>query len=183
MSFDALFHSSPLSKLAIGLVAATLLSACQARPLYSEAGGTGQKLADISFSQADDRVEQAVRNHLIFLTAGGAGESLAPQYQVTFNVISAYSDILDDEDAVGLQPGRVVVSATYTLARASDGQVLKTGNRRVTSLLDVSRQEFAELRAVRDAEDRAARELAEFIRADLTTALAREPQPQVTWSK
>lgn len=183
MSFEALRPASWLSRLVLGLAAASLLSACQVRPLYSESGGTGQKLAEISFSQADDRVEQAVRNHLIFLTSGGAGESHAPQYQVTFNVVSAYSDILDDEDAVGLQPGRVVVSATYTLARTSDAQVIKSGSRRVTSLLDVSRQEFAELRAVRDAEDRAARELAEFIRADLATALAREPQPQVTWSK
>ena len=81
------------------------------------------------------------------------------------------------------QPGRVLVTGTYTVTRISDSQVLKSGSRRSTALLDVSRQEFAELRSVRDAEDRAARELAELIRADLAIALAKEPQPQVTWQK
>ncbi|CAD7049121.1 lipoprotein [Pseudorhizobium endolithicum] len=166
---------------ALFIVAA--LSACQVRPLYGEASGPGARLADIGFSQADHRVEQVVRNQLIFLSSGGQGEARAPQYMVELQVVSAYSDILDDEDAVGLQPGRVVVTGTYRMSRVSDGQVLKAGTRRATSLLDVSRQEFAELRSVRDAEDRAARELAEVIRADLAVALAKEPPPQATWQK
>ncbi len=183
MSSDAFPRSSRLLKVAVGLGMVALLAACQVRPLYSETSGSGAKLADISFSQASDRVEQVVRNQLIFLTSGGQGEARIPQYQVTLNVTSTYNDILDDEDAVGLQPGRVVVSGTYTLARSSDSLVLKSGSRRATALLDVSRQEFAELRAVRDAEDRAARELAELIRADLAVALAKEPASQVTWQK
>ena len=183
MSSDAFPRSSWLIKLALSLGAVVLLSACQARPLYSEASGTGPKLASISFDPAGGRVGQVVRNQLIFLASGGEGEPLAPQYQVALSVASSYNDILDDEDAVGLQPGRVVVSGTYTLTRTSDGTVLKSGSRRSIALLDVSRQEFAELRAVRDAEDRAARELAELIRADLATALAKEPQPQVIWQK
>lgn len=183
MSSDAFPPSSRLLKLVIGIGVVVLLTACQVRPLYSETSGSGAKLADISYSQARGRVEQVVRNQLIFLASGGEGEARIPQYQVALNVVSAYSDILDDEEAVGLQPGRVVVSGTYTLTRSSDSVVLKTGSRRATSLLDVSRQEFAELRAVRDAEDRAARELAELIRADLAMALAREPASQLTWQK
>ena len=168
---------------ASALIIVATLSACQVRPLYGEASGSGASLADIGFSEAGDRVGQVVRNQLIFLVSGGQGEARVPQYMVQLQVISAYSDILDDEDAVGLQPGRVVVTGTYTMSRVSDGQVLKTGTRRATSLLDVSRQEFAELRSVRDAEDRAARDLAEVIRADLAIALAKEPPPQVTWQK
>lgn len=183
MSCDALTYPSRLSRLVLGVAAIAMLAGCQVRPLYSQAAGTGTKLAEISFSPADDRVEQVVRNQLIFLTSGGEGETRIPQYQVALQVASAYSDILDDEDAVGLQPGRVLVSASYTITRIEDSQVLKTGSRRSTALLDVSRQEFAELRAVRDAEDRAARELAELIRADLAIALAKDPQPQVTWQK
>ncbi|MCF6369018.1 hypothetical protein [Rhizobium halophilum] len=183
MSSDASPRSSLLPRLMLVVGAVAFLSACQARPLYSQTSGTGAKLAEITFAKADDRVEQTVRNHLIFLTSGGEGDSLLPQYQVGFEVVSSYNDILDDEDAEGLKPGRVILRGSYTLVRISDGLLLKTGNRHVTSLLDVSQQEFAELRAVRDAEDRAARELAEIIRADLAIALAREPQPQVTWQK
>lgn len=187
MSFDAFRSIRRLATLATGLIVVAGLSACQVRPLYSEASGTGTKLAAIAFSDASDRVGQVVRNQLIFLTSGGEGEASSPQYQVQLSVYSTYSDILDDEDARGLQPGRVVVSGTYAISRVSDGQLLKSGSRRATALLDVSRQEFAELRSVRDAENRAARELAEFIRADLAIALAKEPpqtpQPQVTWQK
>lgn len=46
------------------------LAACQVKPLYAVSGSNGaagQKLASIEISQADDRVEQSVRNDLIFL--------------------------------------------------------------------------------------------------------------------
>jgi LPS-assembly lipoprotein len=55
----------------------------------------------------------------------------------------------------------------------SDDTVLKTGRRTGVALFDYPRQEFAKLRAVRDAETRAARELAELIYADLAMALGR----------
>jgi len=184
LSSDIFSTIRRLATIASALFMVAALSACQVRPLYAEASGTGTHLASIGFSEATHRVGQVVRNHLIFLTSGGKGEPLSPQYNVQLNVSSTYIDILDDEDATGLQPGRVLVSGSYVLTRVSDGEVLKRGSRRATSLLDVSRQEFAELRSVRDAENRASRELAEFIRADLAIALAKEPQPtQVTWQK
>ncbi|WP_245282165.1 hypothetical protein [Rhizobium sp. LC145] len=183
MSCD-FFHRFPKAlAVAAGLSALAVIAGCQVRPLYSEASGTAQRLAAISFSHADNRVEQAVRNHLIFLTSGGAGEPAKADYDVKLDVTSQYIDVLDDEDRLGM-PGRVTVFATYSLSRVSDGQVLRSGRRQVTALMDISRQEFAKLRAIRDAEDRAAREVAEFVRADLAAVIAREPQPQpVTWQK
>lgn len=172
-----------------GLAMLTFLAGCQVRPLYSEAHGTGERLAAVSFSQPQNRIDQVVRNHLVFLTSGGAGESTHPAYDLKLAATSTASSIIDDEDddnvsATGVPvPGRVEVKANYTLTRVSDGQVLKSGTREVVSLIDVSRQGFAKLRAIRDAEDRAARELAEFIRAEIAIALAREPQPQTVWQK
>ncbi|MFB9953362.1 hypothetical protein ACFFP0_31375 [Rhizobium puerariae] len=166
-----------------------VLAGCQVRPLYSEAGGTGERLASVGFSHPGSRIDQVIRNHLVFLTSGGAGESKHAAYDVKLTAKSTASSIIDDEDddnvsATGVPlPGRVQVEATYTLTRLSDGQVLKSGKREVVSLIDVSGQGFAKLRAIRDAENRAARELAEFIRAEIAIALAREPQPQATWQK
>jgi LPS-assembly lipoprotein len=183
LSFDR-FHRLPKTlTLVAGITALALLSSCQVRPLYSEASGTATRLAAIAFSAPDNRVEQAVRNHLVFLTSGGAGEAARADYAVQLDVTSRYTDVLDDEDRPGL-PGRITVVAAYALSRTSDGQILKTGRRQVTSLIDIPGQEFAELRAVRDAENRAAREVAELVRADLASVIAREPQPQpVTWQK
>lgn len=172
-----LFERSPAlrraSQTALVLLACATLAACQVRPLYSSTSGAPSKLASIKISPADERVEQVVRNHLIFLTSGGAGEAAKADYQLNMNVTSVRADILDDSVSTGLTPGRVTVTATYSLLQTSDGKVLKTATRSVTSLVDIGNQQFAKLRAYRDAEDRAARELAEFIRADLAAVLGR----------
>lgn len=183
MSFDILHTIRTGIAIVVAVLFVVTLSACQVQPLYAETSGVSSHLAEIGFSDPRSRVGQEVRNHLIFLTSGGSGEALSPRYNVQLAVSSVYNDILDDEDAKGLQPGRVIVTGTYSLSRISDGEHLKSGSRRATSLLDVSRQEFAEIRSVRDAENRAARELAEFIRADLARALANEPSPQPSWQK
>lgn len=172
-----------------GLAMLALLAGCQVRPLYSEASGTPSQLAALSFSAPKGRLDQVVRNHLVFLTSGGAGESTRPLYDVKLGVSSTASAITDDlEDdnvsATGVPvPGRVQVVVTYVLSRTSDGQILKSAKREVVSQMDVSRQGFAKLRAIRDAENRAAREAAEFIRAEIAMVLAREPQPQPVWQK
>ncbi len=102
---------------------------------------------------------------------------------------STASSIIDDENDDNVSPtgvplpGRVQVEGTYTITRIKDGQILKSAKREVVSLIDVPGQGFAKLRAVRDAENRAARELAEFIRAEIAIVLSREPQPQTVWQK
>lgn len=155
----------------IAIVAA--LAGCQARPLYSSASGVPSKMASIKINQLGDRVGQEVRNRLIFLTGGGAGEPAVAEYQLQLSVGSNRADILDDEIAAAVLPGRVTVSATYALTRLKDGQILKSATRSSTALVDLSNQEFAKLRAYRDAENRAANEVAEFVRADLATALSK----------
>lgn len=186
MSSDRIFRRIGLFS---GLALLAFVSGCQVRPLYSESAGTGERLAAVSFSHPKTRVDQLIRNHLVFLTSGGAGESARPAYDVKLTASSTASSVIDDEDddnvsTTGIPlPGRVQVQATYSIIRLSDGQVLKSATREVVSLIDVSRQGFAKLRATRDAEDRAGRELAEFIRAEIAIVLAREPQPQAVWQK
>jgi LPS-assembly lipoprotein len=173
-----LFELSPVlrraGRVTLFLAAAGLIAGCQVRPLYSTSSAVPQKLAAIKISPADDRVEQVVRNRLIFLMTGGAGEPAASDYQLQMNVTSARANILDDEISTALTPGRVTVTATYSLSSTKDSKVLKQGTRSVTALVDIGNQEFAKLRAYRDAEDRAGRELAEFIRADLASVLGRQ---------
>lgn len=159
---------------AVAVVGAVLsLTACQVRPLYDSSGTTAANLGSIEFSDASSRVEQVVRNQLIFLTSGGAGEAEKADFAVDMNVTSRESKVLLIQSSDTARAAQVTVSATYKLVRNSDQQILKSGNRSATSLVDLSIQEFANVRAVRDAENRAARELAELIRADIATALSR----------
>jgi LPS-assembly lipoprotein len=169
------FNANPLkiAGLVLGLGAATALSSCQVKPLYATNSGTAQALASIDFSEADDRVELEVRNSLVFLTGGGAGVPVSPQYDVDFNVTTRYVGVLLDLKDDLPRAGRVELRADFTLKRHGTGEILKTGKRRAVALVDYPTQEFAKTRATRDAENRAARELAELIRADLASWLGR----------
>lgn len=149
------------------------LAGCQVRPLYDDTSGTRESLGSIVYSAASNRVGQEVRNHLIFLTGSGAGEPADPEYEVDLQVSATTMGVLLDQSSDTANAGRVIVSANYTLKRASDASVLHTGRRQVVAVVDYPPQQFAKLRAIRDGEDRAARELAEFIRADLAAALGR----------
>lgn len=159
--------------LALGMLA--VLGGCQVKPLYSDGpqGKPAAALASIEISDADDRVEQEVRNALIFLTSGGAGEPKNPQYKLALNVTSQVTGVLYEQESDTAGAGRIVVKADYNLTRADTGETVRSGNRSAVALVDFPDQEFAKVRATRDGEKRASKELAEIIRADLAAALGR----------
>jgi LPS-assembly lipoprotein len=161
---------------------AGVLAGCQVRPLYGEASGTRQKLESVSFTGASDRITQEVRNHLIFLAYGGEGVPKTKDYMVNLTVSSSATstEVTDDTSLSisrnnydGPYPGRVSMRGTYVITRVSDGKVLRTATRAVTAMLDLPQQEFAKIRAIRDGENRAARELAEIIGTDIAATLSR----------
>jgi LPS-assembly lipoprotein len=158
----------------VGLAMLGALAGCQVRPLYSTPAGTEAELASVAISEADDRVEQQVRNDLVFFFGGGAGETKSAAYRLDMDVSRRNVDVLTDvvEDDIP-RAGRIIVSADYNLMRTDSGETVASGRRSAVALVDFPVQEFAKLRAVRDAENRAARELAELIRADVATALSR----------
>ncbi|MET3615500.1 LPS-assembly lipoprotein [Rhizobium aquaticum] len=152
------------------LISALGLGSCQVQPLYGKAGITGE-LASVGISEPTNRVEQAVRNQMIFLLSGGAGEPSNPVYQLTLRVSSSNVNYLSQISSNLPQPGRVTLSASYTLTR--DGKLIKQGAQRMDAQLDYTSQQFAQVRAIRDAEDRAARELAEVLKLDIASALSK----------
>lgn len=172
MSSDSRVNLSRRAVLAVSVGLLGALAGCQVKPLYGEASGTRKLMASIAFSPATDRVGQEVRNQLIFLAAGGRGEPAHPDYIVNLVVHSESTDVLINNSTDRATAGRVTVSADYTLKKASDGSVLRIAHRQAVALVDFPTQEFAKLRAVRDAENRGARELAELISADLASILA-----------
>lgn len=100
------------------LGAAVLIAGCSVQPLYSSNHGAGSaiggsvtpdmrtKLASIAIDPAGDIFGQEVRNELIFLFSGGAGEPANPAYRLSLglstNTIAAVSvDIGDQTDRTG----------------------------------------------------------------------------------
>jgi LPS-assembly lipoprotein len=171
---------------AICLFAAGLLgiAACTVQPLYSDGpvgnstvtGSIGTELSMVSVKPATTRVGQQVRNRLLFLFYGGKAEPAVPRYTLSMVVTSiseASANIQINEEN---EPTAAVetVRASYSL-RDSSGTVVATGNRQFAASYDVPRQEFAAYRAQIDAENRAARELAELLRLAIAQDLAKAP--------
>jgi LPS-assembly lipoprotein len=166
-----------------GLVGSlALVSACTVRPLYSSAPLSGSQasasaeLASIAIKPVGSRSGQQVRNNLIFGFGRGAGEPASPAYSLTLGVTeavesSALVQVGTDEDEP--TAGSVTLTGTYTLADAKSGVVIASGKRSITSSFDRPRQEFAAYRAQIDAENRAARELAEALQLSIAQDLVR----------
>ncbi|MEN8633102.1 LPS assembly lipoprotein LptE [Brucella melitensis] len=162
------------------LGAAVLIAGCSVQPLYSSNHGAGSaiggsvtpdmrtKLASIAIDPAGDIFGQDVRNELIFLFSGGAGEPANPAYRLSLglstNTIAAVSvDIGDQTDRTGRPSAGIVKATSNFVLRDKDGKPLATGSRMVAASFDRPRQEFANLRAERDARERAAKELAQQV--------------------
>ena len=165
--FDLSVAKKRLALIAGIAVLPLILSACQVKPLYGTSSSA--KTAKISISDADDRLEQVTRNQLVFLN-NGAGEA---EYYLDLNVTSSASGVLDSGTDNNFSAGRMTAKGTYKLTRISDGELIKSARRSTTALYDLPNQEFSKIRALQDAENRAGRELAEAIYADIAAAIAR----------
>jgi len=160
-----------------------LVSACTVRPLYSNAplstGSTvsaNAELASIGIKPVNTRFGQQVRNNLIFGFGRGAGEPASPVYSLYLGVgesveSSALVQVGTDEDEP--TAGSVTLTANYQLSDAKTGAKIASGVRSITSSFDRPRQEFAAYRAQIDAENRAARELAEALQLSIAQDLVR----------
>jgi LPS-assembly lipoprotein len=168
--------------LGVGLALALGLAAgCTVRPLYGELaptapGAPSAQLASVDIPPVDTRVGQEVRNHLIFMFGGGQGRPASPAYRLVLETaVSRSVPATINTGRVSLEPtsGIVTVRAAYTLAEAGTGKPVASGTRSVQAPYDIPVQDFAAERAARDAENRAARELAELLRLVVGQELAR----------
>lgn len=173
-------------RLAAGFVLiAAFAAGCTVQPLYGTNARTtagsplSAELASVAVAPVNDRVSQEVRNHLVFLLYGGSSEPVETRYTAQLAVGVA------DAAAASIQVGRdeeptasvVTVTVTYALTDATTGTRIGSGSRAASSPYDVSRQQFAALRAARDAQNRAAREAAELVRLAIAQEISRASTP------
>ena len=171
-----------VSSAAIGIAmsASLLAGGCSVQPLYGNAyapTSTAAQAARIAVSPVSTRQAQEVRNHLIFMFSGGKGNPAEPTYVMDL-VVSSYSTAAAVIQAGTLEQSPTSsllnMNASYTVRDKASGEIVARGQRQVSSAYDVPGQEFAALRALRDAEDRAARELAEQLRLAVAQEIARK---------
>lgn len=164
----------------IGVLAGGLAGCFQ--PMYAEnatVGGTPllEKLRSIEIVKIDGRLGNELRNDLIFEFTGGAGNPVGAPYKLYIVVAaSAASSIVDT--ASGLPENKIIhVSANWRLMRAGEENKppVTVGRASGTASIDVSDQRFANYRATRDAEARAARVVVEQMQAQLIAYFVNPP--------
>lgn len=176
MLFDQISRSARNTLLATGVLAPVILSACTFQPLYAPSANLDNtqtyQLSQVGVGEVDTRVGQQVRNHLVYLFSGG-NEISSPRYEARLQITSferqtSAQAILSDTTA-----GFVTVTSSYTLIDTSTQKRIAGGSRTASASFDRTSQTFANQRAVRDAENRAGKEVAEQLRLAIASDLRR----------
>jgi LPS-assembly lipoprotein len=156
----------------LGSVAA-LTAGCGFQPLYGPTA-SGAPLAEVmktvDITTVPGRVGQRVRNELIFRTTGG-GYPEPPKYRL--DIAIKESVMRTQINQQGDPEGEVYqLYSEYKLVRLADNQPVLEGHSNARAAYDRLESVFADTRAERDAEDRAARTIAEAIRTRIAAYLS-----------
>jgi LPS-assembly lipoprotein len=157
---------------ALAVTAAISLAGCGIQPLYgTTAGGSrlAAAMAGVDVTPIPGRVGQRVRNELIFENTGGSGQT-----GTTYKLDIVIKETLTNElvKISGDAKSQVYeLDATFKLI-SNDGRVVLEG--KATSRAPYERFEtiFANVRARYDAENRAARTVAESIKVRIAAYLS-----------
>jgi LPS-assembly lipoprotein len=168
-------------RLAGALMSAGLLAGCF-QPLYSQhslVGGPGirdamssVKVLPIAAPLGSSLARLAVqtRNDLLFDLTGG-GSPLPPTHELTIRLVTTRTSVIVDLNSQRPDVEISSVDAYFTLKEIATGKVVVTGTTFARVSYDVpgSEQRFARIRGLRDAENRACKEIADNIRTRLAS--------------
>lgn len=174
----------PLARAALALALAGLTAGCF-QPLYGSgssgptvgAPNVADKLSAVDVEQIVapaatplSRLAVEVRNNLLFdLTGGGPAASSA--YKLKISMTASTRQVIVDINSARPEIQNYGINATYSLIDSGTGKTLFTSYTfaRVSYNIPGQLQRFAGDRGLRDAENRAAKEIASNIRSRLAS--------------
>ncbi|HZP70066.1 MAG TPA: LPS assembly lipoprotein LptE [Pseudolabrys sp.] len=173
------------ARIVVALALAGLTAGCF-QPLYAERstpaglGGVADRLSGVDVAPIDTpsgsrlaRVSVGVRNELIYDLTGGAGGA-APTHRLDVRLNATQLQVIVDINTARPDINNYGIDAVYTLTELATGKPVAKGQTfaRVSYNIPGQQQRFAGERGLRDAEDRAAKEIAENIRNRLASYFA-----------
>ena len=173
-----------LTRLLAALALAGLVGGCF-QPLYGDkaavgGAGLGDRLSGVEVAPINSpngtrlaRVGVDVRNELIYGLTGGSG-AMAPSYRLDIKLTSSNTSVIVDINTARPDTQNYGIDASYTLTDAASGKTVVKGATfsRVSYNIPGQQQRFAGDRGLRDAENRAAKVIAENIRSRLASYFA-----------
>jgi LPS-assembly lipoprotein len=180
----ASLHLSVLRRLSsvVQIVAISALTAGCFQPLYGDRGPVGgqgmrQALSSVDVANIDApngthlaRLAVEVRNALLFDLTGGSAAG-APTHRLKVRLSTLRQSVIVDITTARPDIVNYGVNASYSLVNLSTGKTIMKGATfaRVSADIPGQEQRFARQRGERDAESRAAKVIAENIRARLAS--------------
>ena len=176
------FDPARITRLVAVIALAGLTAGCF-QPLYGDrtvAGGgapligkmSGVEVMQISAPAGSRlaRVGSEVHNEMIFQLTGGAAAP-SPTHQLNIKLAATQLQVIVDVTTARPDVQNYGIDATYTLTDIATGKVVVTGQTfsRVSFDIPGQQQRFAGARGMRDAENRAAKVIAENIRSRLAS--------------
>jgi len=165
-----------------GILALGLLTAGCFQPLYGDRAvtsgpGISNYLSSVDVAQIDapngtpaSRLAVEVRNQLLFnLTGGGATPNPTHQLKIALN--STQTQVIVDVNTARPEVQNYGINAVYSLTDLNTKKVVVTGQTfaRVSYDIPGQQQRFAAARGLRDAENRAAKVIADQIQSRLAS--------------
>ena len=147
------------------------VSACGFRPLYGPAAGGDAdpgvvaELAAIEIDLGQDRLDQVVYSDLLDRISP-FGPPATPRYRLDLTLRQSKQGVALERDAT-VSRFNLTLVAEYALLDTETGDTLTAGSVRAVAAYNVLRSELANVVAERDARDRAARDVADEIKARL----------------
>ena len=170
-----------LLRLTVAFAAALSVAGCF-QPLYGDrsvGGGSSmrERLASVDVAQItapngspEARIAVELRNALLFDLTGGSG-SAGSTHLLRIQIASIRQQVIVDITTARPDIEQYGINATYTLVEAATGKPVLQGQTfsRVSYDIPGQQQRFARARGMRDAENRAAKVIAENIRSRLAS--------------
>jgi LPS-assembly lipoprotein len=158
----------------LAVVLALALAACTVRPLYAPANteaGPQANLSAIAIEEAVTRPEQVYRNALIFAFRGG-GEGAAPRYGLVYQMSFREQELAVERGTGTPNAYQLLSNVSFLLKDLGTGASLFGARVTAANTYTRSSQNYANIRARRDAEDRLAETLAGLTQARLAAYFA-----------
>ena len=174
-------NAARLVRLAVVFAAAGLVAGCF-QPLYGDrtvGGGKGvrSQLASVEVfpirvpnGTPEARIAVELQNDLIFAMTGGSGGN-SPTHQLRIEIKSSRQSVIVDSTTARSDVDQYGINAAYSLVDLSTGKVVSNGETFARVSYDIPGQEqrFARDRGQRDAENRAAKLIADNITSRLAS--------------
>lgn len=145
------------------------------RPMYGPTGagvGLQDKLAAVDVATIPSRVGQRIRNELIFQNTGG-GHAATPEFKLEITIKESLGSTLVKSSGEALSQ-IYNLDADFKLTRISDKKVLLQGTSHARAGFERFQQIYSNVRARDDAENRAAKSIADDLKTRLAAAISRE---------